>query len=79
MTSKVREALFNIIGDCSGMEMLDLFCGSGSISIEAYSRGIKTADLVESDFGKKKILEKNLENAGFENANLFISDVFRYC
>ncbi len=79
MTSKVKEALFNIIGDCSGLTMLDLFSGSGNISIEAYSRGLLNSDLVESDYQKKKVIEKNLLNAGFENSNLFIQDVFDYC
>ena len=79
MTSRVKKALFDIIGDCTGMNMLDLFTGSGNICIEAYSRGIESADLVEMDFGKKKIIQKNLENAGFKNINLFIADSFLFC
>ena len=38
-SSKVREALFNIIGDVEGKNILDLFAGAGSFSIEALSRG----------------------------------------
>jgi 16S rRNA (guanine966-N2)-methyltransferase len=79
MTAKVRAALFNIIGDCSGMKMLDLFCGSGSISIEAFSRGMESSDLVELDREKKEIIEKNLNHAGFEKAKYHISDVLSYC
>ncbi|HOV13190.1 MAG TPA: 16S rRNA (guanine(966)-N(2))-methyltransferase RsmD [Spirochaetota bacterium] len=79
MTAKSRAALFNIIGDCSGMEMLDLFCGSGSISIEAFSRGMESSDLVESDRGKKEVIEKNLTHAGFTNAKLNIADVVNFC
>ncbi len=79
MTSKVKEALFSIIYDCIGLRMLDLFCGSGSISIEAFSRGIESSDLVEFDLGKKKIIENNLKKAGFENAKLYVADVFSYC
>ena len=79
LTSKVKEALFNIIGDCTGMTMLDLFSGSGNISIEAYSHGLKAADIVEMDFGKKKIIERNLKNAGFINASLYISDALLFC
>ena len=59
--------------------MLDLFCGSGSISIEAYSRGIKNADLVESDWNKKPVIEKNLKKVGFDKSNLIIADVMLYC
>jgi 16S rRNA (guanine966-N2)-methyltransferase len=79
MTSIVRSALFNIIGDCTGMKMLDLFCGSGSISIEAFSRGMESSDLIESDPGKKEIINKNLEHAGFTGGKLHISDVLSFC
>jgi len=79
MTSKVRQALFNIIGNCEGMEMLDLFCGSGSISIEAYSHGMESSDLVEMDYGKKAVIERNLKKAGFENAFLYSSDAVVFC
>ncbi len=79
MTSMVKKALFDIIHDCSGMNILDLFCGSGSISIEAYSRGVENADLVENDWNKKNIIEENLKKAGFKNGNLIVSDVLLYC
>jgi len=79
MTAITKEALFNIIGDCSDLSMLDLFTGSGSIAIEAFSRGIKDADLVEFDAGKKTTIMKNLKNIGFESAKLFIQDAIRYC
>jgi 16S rRNA (guanine(966)-N(2))-methyltransferase RsmD len=40
ITDKVREALFNIIGsDIQGAFFLDLFAGTGSVGIEAISRG----------------------------------------
>ncbi len=79
MTSIVREALFNIIGDCSGIKMLDLFSGSGSISIEAYSRGAESSTIVEKDYGKKETIIKNLKHSGFENAKVVIADAFSYC
>ena len=79
MTSKVKEALFSIINECRGLKMLDLFCGSGGISIEAYSRGIESSDMVEGDRAKQKVIEANLTKAGFEKAKLYISDVFMYC
>jgi len=79
MTSMVKEALFDIIGDCSELKMLDLFTGSGNIAIEAYSRGLEDADMVEFDRDKKSTIIKNLANAGFKKANLFIQDALRYC
>ena len=40
MTQKVKESIYDIIGDqVTGAQMLDLFCGSGSVGIEAVSRG----------------------------------------
>ena len=39
-SDKVREAIFNIIGqDITGLKVLDLFAGTGSLGIEALSRG----------------------------------------
>jgi 16S rRNA (guanine966-N2)-methyltransferase len=79
MTSLVKKALFDIIGGCEGLAMLDLFSGSGNISIEAYSRGLKSADLIEIDWNKKKTIEKNLAGAGFADGKVIISDASGYC
>ncbi len=59
-SSKVREAIFNIIGDIEGMTVLDLFAGSGSFSIEAVSRGAASATLVESNGKMMDLIGKNL-------------------
>jgi 16S rRNA (guanine966-N2)-methyltransferase len=48
-TGRVREALFSILGDVSGMRVLDIFCGSGALGIEAVSRGAAGAVLVDTD------------------------------
>jgi len=47
--SRVREALFNILGDIQGYSVLDLFSGSGIISLEALSRGAIHAQSIEED------------------------------
>jgi 16S rRNA (guanine966-N2)-methyltransferase len=50
MTQKVREAIFDILRDrIQGTTMLDLFCGSGSVGIEALSRGAVWVDFVDLD------------------------------
>jgi 16S rRNA (guanine(966)-N(2))-methyltransferase RsmD len=50
MTQKVREAIFDILRDrIEGTTMLDLFCGSGSVGIEALSRGAARVDFVDLD------------------------------
>jgi len=48
-TERVREAVFSILGDIAGVRVLDLFCGSGALGIEAVSRGAEEATLVDSD------------------------------
>jgi 16S rRNA (guanine966-N2)-methyltransferase len=78
MTSRVKEALFSIIFDCNDIKMLDLFCGSGSLSIEAFSRGAAISHLVESDRAKSDYIENNLKRARFESAKLFVTDAFTF-
>ena len=43
-TERVREAIFSILGDVSGARVLDLFCGTGALGIEALSRGAARGD-----------------------------------
>lgn len=62
MTDRARESLFNIIsarGVFEGGFFLDLFSGTGSLAIEAISRGAAEAHAVERGAGPLKILEKN--------------------
>jgi 16S rRNA (guanine966-N2)-methyltransferase len=47
-TERVREAVFSILGDISGARVLDLFCGTGALAIEALSRGAAEATLVDT-------------------------------
>ncbi len=46
-TGRIREAVFSILGDISGARVLDLFCGTGALGIEAISRGAAAATLVD--------------------------------
>ena len=47
---RVREALFNVITpQIQGKRVLDLFAGSGSLGIEAMSRGAEKATFVENN------------------------------
>lgn len=45
---RVREALFSILGDVEGAAVLDLYCGTGALGIEAVSRGAAGAVLVDT-------------------------------
>jgi len=45
--AKVRQALFNMLADVSGLHMLDLFAGSGMMALEALSRGAASVHSIE--------------------------------
>jgi 16S rRNA (guanine966-N2)-methyltransferase len=65
-SSKVRAAIFNMVGDVADCEVLDLFAGSGSLSIESLSRGARHAVCVEKDGQMAALLRQNLERTGLE-------------
>ncbi|HEY7255805.1 MAG TPA: RsmD family RNA methyltransferase [Solirubrobacterales bacterium] len=48
-SDRVREAIFSALGDVSGAVVLDLYCGTGALAIEALSRGAERAVLVDRD------------------------------
>ena len=63
---RVREALFNILPrDWSGQRVLDLFAGSGSLSLEALSRGAASALLVDESTEAAGLIRRNLQTLGF--------------
>ncbi len=68
MAEKVRGALFNSLGDVSGLEVLDAYAGSGALAFEALSRGASHAQLIERDHGASKICKQNAEALGLEKA-----------
>ena len=47
-SDRAREALFSMLGDVTGLEVLDLFAGTGALAIEALSRGAAAATLVDA-------------------------------
>jgi 16S rRNA (guanine966-N2)-methyltransferase len=65
-SSRVKEALFNILPhDLSGIRVLDLFAGTGNVSIEAISRGAAEAILIDSSDQSGKVIRENLRRLGF--------------
>lgn len=48
-SDRVREAIFSALGDVTGARVLDLYCGTGALAIEALSRGAAGAVLVDRD------------------------------
>jgi 16S rRNA (guanine966-N2)-methyltransferase len=48
-SDRAREALYSILGDVTDLRILDLYCGTGALGIEAISRGAASAVLVDSN------------------------------
>ena len=69
-TGRVREAVFSMLearlGGFSGLAVLDVFAGSGSLGIEALSRGAETAWFVESSRKAAALITQNLKALGAE-------------
>jgi 16S rRNA (guanine966-N2)-methyltransferase len=65
--SIIRESIFNSIGESiGGKRVLDLFAGSGSLGIEAISRGASHVDFVDSARRCAEMIERNARNLGIE-------------
>ncbi len=64
---KVREALFNILGqDLSRFDLLDLFAGTGALGFEALSRGARRVTFVEADPKYAAALRRSAGELGVE-------------
>jgi len=68
---KVKEAIFNILFDVQGVNVLDLFAGTGAVGIEALSRGAAHCTFVDMSHEAITIIKKNIELCGFTNAKIF--------
>jgi len=69
ITDRVKESLFSILYTYDlpeGARVADLFCGVGSLGLEALSRGAEFVTFVEKDPKVFAVLNKNIEKAGFE-------------
>jgi len=73
---RVKEAVFSSLSSrlCSleGLKVLDLFAGSGSLGIEALSRGAAAAVFVDSHADSINLTRKNLQLTGFDKAATLI-------
>jgi 16S rRNA (guanine(966)-N(2))-methyltransferase RsmD len=73
---RVKEALFNIIGvEIRGSTFLDLFAGTGSVGIEAISRGAEHAVFVDNNRRSIETIHKNLALTKLEDkASVLLTD-----
>ncbi|MBW1816889.1 MAG: 16S rRNA (guanine(966)-N(2))-methyltransferase RsmD [Deltaproteobacteria bacterium] len=66
-SEKVREAVFNIIGnDLTGIVAADFFAGTGVLGLEALSRGAQGVLFVDNAESSVRLIQKNLALCGFE-------------
>lgn len=80
ITDRVKEALFDILGfRVEGAHFLDLFAGTGSVGIEALSRGAERAVFVEQGRKAVELIKENLALTGLaDRAQVIRGDVFRF-
>lgn len=76
---RVRETLFNWLGqDCTGMNCLDLFAGSGALGFEAASRSAKKVVMVEAAKPVFNAIKSNTELLKASNIELYCGTAERF-
>jgi 16S rRNA (guanine(966)-N(2))-methyltransferase RsmD len=69
-SDRVRESIFDILGSQGGVDglaVVDLFCGSGALGVEALSRGAVSATFVDQDPGALAAVRANLDHVGLSD------------
>lgn len=80
-TDFAKENIFNVLNgymDFEGASALDLFAGTGSISLEMLSRGCSQVVSVESDRNHHAFIRQCVERLGAKNAIVVKGDVFKF-
>ena len=80
-TDIAKEGLFNVLEnnlDLSTLRTLDLFGGTGSISYELASRGVRDLTVVEKDPAMFAFIQKTAGELGLDNYKVIRMDVFKY-
>lgn len=73
MGERIRSSMFNIIGsELEGAEVLDAFAGSGSLGLEALSRGAAHATFIEKDRIAQKVIDNNIATLGVSSQSKLI-------
>ena len=70
-SDRVREAIFSILfslGGVDGLQVVDLFAGTGALGIEALSRGAASVTFVEKDARSVEAVRANLAAVGLGDA-----------
>lgn len=80
-TDLAKEALFNILQhqlDWEELECLDLCCGTGNISFELISRGVRTVDAIDIHMKCLQYIKDTCQQHTIENIQVRKSDIFTY-
>lgn len=72
MSERMRAALFNILGDIDGIEVLDAFAGTGALGLEALSRGASRVVFIEKDRVAQNVIQENIEKLGLSRHSQLI-------
>jgi 16S rRNA (guanine966-N2)-methyltransferase len=71
---RLRETLFNILGSrIEGAVFLDAYAGTGSVGIEALSRGAARAIFIERSKNAARVIRENLASLGIEDRGLLVT------
>lgn len=80
-TDFAKESLFNLLNnrmDFEGVEMLDLFAGTGGIGMEFVSRGAKQVTAVELAHTQQNFIIQTCKQLGITNLRVVRGDVFKF-
>jgi 16S rRNA (guanine966-N2)-methyltransferase len=81
-TDKTKESIFNFLVhsiDFDGIKVCDIYAGSGSLGLEALSRGAAEVHFVEKDFHVSKMLHENIASLDADDqCKIFRLDAVRF-
>lgn len=69
---KVKQAVFNILFDVTDLNILDLFAGTGSVGLEAISRGAKQCVFIDDGKEALEIIRKNIDLCRFQSQSIIL-------
>lgn len=72
-TDRNKEFIFTVLDDfVNDANVLDLFCGSGSLGLEAISRGAKRVSFVDNSYASLRVLSKNIDRIKLKEEHTII-------
>lgn len=74
---RIKESVFNILGNVSDSLVLDLFSGTGNIALEFLSRGAKEVYLVDNNKDAINVIRKNVEKVNLPGCKVIKSDYLK--